>query len=367
MIKIVENKKQLMKFIKFIKELYKENKYFVYPFFNSLKKELKKEVLKDKTYRALLYIEDKKVRGRILYTFKYDKKNKQKKCYFSFFDFYNDFKIAESLVDFMKEDAQKNDVHIYEGPYCPYDPDTRRGVLTNCFEKMPSVFLTYNYEYYLDIYEQLGFTKLIDTYSMHVDINDYVFKKASKIGRMAKTDDIIVSTLNRQNLKEDIMAVSKIMASATSEINYEEAPSYEMIESIFNNMKMFIKDEFVIISREKATNKPIGFLIILPELNQIFCHFKGYFNLFKFLYYRNKINKVRGWLQYIIPEYQNTMLLGLMFSYAGKQMEKDHIKEFEGGTIVEENIKSYKAFEHFGGYLDKIYRIYQMEDKKNDC
>ncbi len=361
MIKIVNTEKELKQFIYFVKKLYKTENNYVLPFFKVQFNELRKEVLYDKNYHALLCIHKNVVYGRILYTFKDDLKTGKKVCYFSFFDFVDDFSIAYDLVDEMKEHALKCGVTRFEGPYCPYDPDTRRGVLTNNFNKMPSVFLTYNYPYYVEIYEKLGFKKKVDTYSMSLEVSGEVLKKVLKMGKISKRENIIISTLNRKHIEDDIKALVDVMSVATTEVNYEVAPTYELIQSIFKQMRLFLKDEYIIIAREQETNKPIGFLVILPELNQVFSKMNGKFNIFKFLLYRNKINKTRGWLQYVIPEYQNTMLLGLMFSKAGEAHIKNRIVEFEGGTIVEHNKKSYEVFEHFGGKIDKVYRIYEME------
>lgn len=358
MIVKIDNKKQLKQFIYFPKTLYKNEKNYVMPFFSVQIKELTQLVLKDRSYHALIYLNENKVLGRILYTFKIDK-NGQKKCYFSFFDFINDIEVAKSLIDKMQCHANNCGYTCLEGPYCPYDPDTRRGILTNCFDKLPSVFLSYNYPYYVDIYEKLGFNKVTDTYSVSVDVTQKAYKKAEKISNIFSTDKIQYNYLNRKKIKDEIQAIFDIMKESSTEINYESPPTYQMIESIFNDMKFFLKDEYVVIAREKETLKAVGFAVCIPELNQIFCKFNGKFNIFTYLKNKNKINKVRGWLQYVIPKYQKTFLLCSLFNQVGKSMQKNGIIEFEAGTIVEDNKASYKAFEHFGGYIDKIYRIYQ--------
>ncbi len=362
MIVRVENKKQLKKFVSFGKELYKDEPNYVCPFISVQMRELAPLVIEDKTYFALYTEREGAIRARILYTFGTDRKTGKPACYFSFFDFYDDLDAARELTEAMSAHAREAGIDRLEGPYCPYDPDTRRGVLTNCYDKLPSVFLTYNYPYYVDIYESLGFTKLTDTLSMTVPTTEKVYKKAKRIAALYKGDKLEISTLNRKDIRRDIQAIADIMAVATTEINYESAPGYAMIEEIFNGMKLFIKDEYVLIARERDTGRAVGFVIFLPELNQIFRHLGGKLNIFKYFYYRKSVNKVRGWLQYIIPEYQGTLLLGLMFGKAAEVLEADGIVEFEGGTVVEENRKSYSVFENFGGYIDKIYRIYERSE-----
>jgi hypothetical protein len=366
----VNDRRGLRRFVYFVKELYRGEKNYVFPFFRAQMKELCKVVLQDKTYHALICERGGRVEGRILYTVMREGTDGEATAYFSFFDFYNDIDVARGLFCEMQRHAAALGAVRVEGPYCPYDPDVRRGVLTNRFEKLPSVFLTYNYPYYTEIYEALGLTKLTDTLSMTVPMTDKVYKKAERFGRMFRSDELVLSTLSKRTLEDDIRAVADIMASATTEINYESAPTADTIRGIFKKMRLFIRYEYVIIARERATGRAVGFIVFLPELNQAFRHFGGRIRPIKYLCMLNRIDKVRGWLQYIIPEYQGTSLLAMMFSRAGAAMQKDGIREFEGGTIVEANAKSYKVFECFDGYIDKVYRIYdgrigqQISDKQ---
>ena len=97
------------------------------------------------------------------------------------------------------------------------------------------------------------------------------------------------------------------------------------------------------------------------KILSIFSKLSGKLNILKFFLHRNRVTKVRGWLQYIVPEYQNTLLLALFFAHAAKNLSRDGITEFEGGTIVEANSPSFSVFKPFGGYIDKVYRIYEIE------
>ncbi len=363
MIERVTTKRQLKKFIDFVKDLYSNEENYVLPFFRLQYKELAPLVLKEKSYHALLAIENGKTLGRLLYTFMPDHTRGKRVAYFSFFDFYENFEVAKALVDEMTRHAEKEGVRVFEGPYTPYDPDTRRGVLTNRFDALPSVFLSYNYPYYVDFYEKLGFHKATDTLSISLHLTDEVYKKAERLGSMMKGTSLSIRTLDRTHLEDDIAAVASVMAEATTEMNYEGAPDKETIAAIFNSMSLFIEDEYIVIAREKESGRAVGFIVILPELNQIFSKMKGRLDIVKYIHYRKRINKARGWLQYVIPEYQRTALLAMLLATAGKAMKKNGILYFEGGTVVEQNERSFGVYRHFGGEIDKRYRIFVKEDE----
>jgi hypothetical protein len=66
-------------------------------------------------------------------------------------------------------------------------------------------------------------------------------------------------------------------------------------------------------------------------------------------------------MQYVIPKYQSTGLIGYMYNEIYKNFKKMGITRFEAGTIMEENLKSISVWDKFGGEVTKIYRIYGKE------
>ena len=166
MIKIVSNKKELMTWIKFTKQIYPKSSHYVPPLYRVLHKELSQQIFLDKKYTALLCLKNNQIVGRLLYTYQISKKEKQLTCYFSFFDCINDYEVVKEMFDYVKEDMSKNNCHILEGTYCPYDSDTRRGILVDAFDLPPMIFNSYNYEYYPKLLEQYGFIKGYDTVAL---------------------------------------------------------------------------------------------------------------------------------------------------------------------------------------------------------
>lgn len=357
----VTNLKTLKKFVYFPKELYKNCEEFSPPIYSTLIKELKNEVLLSKKYTALLYVKNNKVLGRILYTVSRSKHQNKDIGYFSFFDFYNDIEIVKSLTKYMEEDL-KGKIDYIEGTFTPYDPDTRRGILVKGFNEPHTFLTTYNYSYYSTLLENCGFYKAYDTYTLKVPNFELIFPKIERIALFSqKRYDITVSNLNYSNVEADLKAVHEILNVATNDLNYQDAPSMELIKSTLKSLKFFINPNLIKIAREEKTNLPVGFSLTLPDFNEIFKITNGKINLIKFLYYKRKIKKCRGILQYVIPKYQNKGAIAQLFYETGKSMKELNIDYFEGGTIMENNPSSWKPFINLGGEISKIYRIYGKE------
>lgn len=362
MIKVVDSKRDLMNFIFFIKRLYKNDPHYIFPIFSALKKELIPLVIQKKTYKAILSIRDNEVVGRLLYTIEFNKKKQMKMGYFSAFDAVNDRTVAKELFDFMENDVKSQGVFYCEGTYSPYDPDTRRGIMINGFDDDPAILTSYNYSYYSDLLEACGYHKAYDTFGMKADINPQVQKRLETIETyFVNHYDVRIDQLNLKDLNQEIRDIHEVLLTATTEINYQDAPSIEMIKQVAESLRLLINPKLIRIARENDTNRPVGFCLVFPDFNQILKKTKGHIRPIYILMNLKKITRVRGTMQYVIPKYQNTGLIGYMYKKVYDYFKPLGINEFEGGTVMEENEKSLHAFDKFGGRIAKTYRIYGKE------
>lgn len=362
MIRQVNKKKQVKQFIYFIKDLYKDDPYYVFPIFHVQKKELTDLLLTQKSYKALLYIKNEEVLGRLLFTYDYSKKQDKTICYFSYFDCINDQEVANALLSYMEEDMRIQGIDYSEGTFSPFDPDTRRGVMVKGFEQDPSIFTSYNYPYYQNLLENYGYGKAIDTILINALVNETTKKKLNTFSKFfLRKNDVRVDSLSYKHLDRDLEDVAKILEEATNEIIYQDAPDMDLIRETATKMKPLLNPSLVKIARENESNKPVGFCLVVPDFNQVLKKTKGKIRPLRMLYEKRKITKARGQLQYVIPSYQNSGLIGHMFKVIFDEFEDLGITDFEAGTMMENNEKAINAFRKFGGEIQKVYRLYGKE------
>ena len=363
MILQVNNKQDLKRFIYFITDLYKDDPYYVFPIFRAQKKELREIVLEEKTYKAILSVDETDtVQGRLLFTYDHSKKQGKDICYYSYFDTINDSAVVKEMFDFMEADMKLHNIDYSEGTFSPFDPDTRRGVMVKGFNQDPSIFTSYNYEYYGTLLEEYGYTKAIDTVLLNADVNQKSKKRLNTFSKFfQRSHDVRVDSLDWNNLERDLKDVEEVIRLASNEIVYQDAPTMEMIRNVAEQMRFFLNPRFVKIARENQTDKPVGFCLVVPDFNQVFKQTKGKIRPLKILRLKKKITRARGQMQYIVPEYQNTGLIGHIFNVVFDDFVETGITDFEGGTMMENNHKPITAFQKFGGEITKIYRIYGKE------
>ena len=359
MIKKVNTKNELKIFIHYIEKLYKNSPYMVFPIFRALKKELRKEVLDEGNYTAILAYKDNNLVGRLMYTIDESKKQDKKVCYFSFFDCINDESVAKELFAYLEKDMKNKGINYLEGTFAPYDPDTRRGVLVKGFDLDPVIFTSYNYDYYQQLLEAVGCSKAIDTVLLTAEPNEKNRKRLRTVTKFFKrSHDIRVDSLDIKNLDSDLEDIHQVLIEATTDVIYQDAPSMDMISEVARQMKFFLNPTLVKIARENETNRPIGFCFVLPDYNQVFKKTKGRIRPLKILLAKRKITRARGMMQYTIPEYHNTGLIGYIYNEIFNALVNANITEFEAGTMMEDNPKPINAFIKAGGKITKVYRIF---------
>ena len=363
MITEVQTKQDLQRFIQFQHQLYRFYPLMVYPFKKSIFKELSQILFGGQNAKAILSLDsDGSVCGRLFYSIQKSKNKKDPIGYWSFFETINDFEVVKELFDYMSDEMRKQGVHYIEGSFNPFDPDNRRGILVKGFDLAPTIFTSYNLPYYPELLEQYGFSKAYDTFSMAAYENEKTPKLMDTIqSYFDRHFDVEVDCINLRNLQKDMQDVKTIIEQASTDINYQEPPSMEMIQEVAKNMRPFINPNLILIAREKSDLSPIGFVLVLPDFNQLFIRTKGVLKPLYFLFNKRKITKARGVMQYVVPKYQSTGLIGLMYKKIYEEFHRIGITDFEAGTILEENEKSLSVFNKFDKKIIKIYRLYGKE------
>lgn len=364
----VLTKKDLKRFIYFVKDLYKDDPHYIYPLFSILFKELKKEVLTDQNYTAILSLNsDGLIQGRLLYTMERNQKEGIDICYWSYFDSVKSQDVCDELFKYMEKDMIKKNIKISEGSFTPYDPDNRRGILVEGFDSDPVIFTSYNKDYYQELLEQVGFVKYRDTFSViPVETEEHkerLYKFSKFFERRFNVD---LDYIDFKHVDKEIEDIHQILTEADHEIIYQDTPTIDLIREVANNLRLFLDKRIIIIARESKTKRPIGFAFCLLDFNQVFKKTKGKVHPLRMLLYKRKITKARGMMQYIVPEYQGTGLMAYIYKRIYEEFKTMGITDLEGGTMMEDNMRSLTSFSKFGGKIAKTYRIYRKEITDND-
>ncbi|MFZ9756168.1 MAG: GNAT family N-acetyltransferase [Bacteroidia bacterium] len=114
-----------------------------------------------------------------------------------------------------------------------------------------------------------------------------------------------------------------------------------------------------------AGSRPIGFFVSILEVNQVFKSFKGRmsaWNGLKFLWQKGRIDKAKGIVFGIIPEYQNKGIeTGMIMRCYEAVQHLPQLKSMELAWIGDFNPKMLSMLQSLGAELTKVHHTYRKE------
>ena len=198
-IKEVKTKKDLNTFIKFADDLYKGNEFYVPQLHSDIRDTFSRE--KNAAYEycdsvMILAYKEEKVVGRLvgIINYKYNEKVNEKHLRFTHYDVIDDFEVTKAMFEYIGEWGKQKGMDTFAGPLGFVDFD-RHGLLIEGFDKLGLSFTSYNYPYYIEHLEKLGFEKDVD------DV-EYLVKIPEKIDpRIERVKDAVLKKFELRLLK----------------------------------------------------------------------------------------------------------------------------------------------------------------------
>ncbi|AVM66789.1 hypothetical protein C3V37_02510 [Peptostreptococcaceae bacterium oral taxon 929] len=370
-IKEVNDKKTLNDFVDFIYENYEGDKNFVPP--------LRSDYIKyvqgvdndlNEAGPNIKYIcyDDDKVVGRLLVGVNniINEYHGFKEGYISLFECVENYEYAEKLLDKAIEFLKSHGMTKVKGPLSLPGGEDNRGFIVDNFDAQPFIMNTYNKKYYNDFFIKYGFEKYFDCYAYKDTIENADIERYEKLVPYAmKKFDFRVDNINLSNVDKDAMDIMNVLERALPrEWDDFAPPREEEIRKIVKQLVPFADSDLIFIARDNKTNEPIGFNITLPDYNQAIKKMNGRlfpFGFLKFLYYKRKINRLRFFVLFVVPEYRKKGVTSVMYLKTYLNALKKGYTELEGSTIWEYNRDMMNDVESFGAKINITYRIYQKD------
>jgi hypothetical protein len=363
----VEDKKLLNEFIKLPWQIYGNDPNWVPPLIKEIEFLFseKNPFWQHSEKKLFLIWEGNRPLGRIAGIIDHNHINiHQENCgFFGFFESINDYAVAEKLLNVVREYLKEKKMEVMRGPMNPSTND-ECGFLIEGFDSAPTVMMTYNPEYYLEFMERYGLRKAKDFYAYLAPVTGEQITRLSRVSELVKKREpnLVVRPINLKKFAEELGKIKQIYNSAWSK-NWGFVPMTDgEIESMAERLKPLVVPEILQIA--EFDGKPAGFLMAVPDYNQVMKRINGKLNLsgiVKFLWYKNKIDALRLITLGVCPEYRKKGIDGLLYLESLKGAMKKGYKFCEFSWVLEENILTQRAAEFMGGKLYKKYRIYEIK------
>ncbi len=360
----VEGKRAITAFIDLPWAIYKNDAHWIPPLKMAVKDLLapKHPVYETCEVKLFLAYKNGKCCGRIMgvVNHHHNQFHNEKAAQFGFFEAINDQEVANALLKKVEDWSINQGMEIVRGPFNP-SSNYECGLLVEGFHDDPQIMMTYNLPYFQTLLEEAAYKKSMDLLAYQFDMSFVMPEKISKISKkVEESANITYRIINMKNWTSEVALMREIY-NAAWEKNWGFVPMTEKeFAHTAKDLKTVIDPNLVLFVYVK--NEPAGFIVGLPDYNQIFKTIPtGKLfptGLFKLLTGKKKINRFRVLTMGVKEKFRNLGLASLMYVKAYENARKTY-RECEMSWILESNFNMNRPLQLMGATPYKRYRIFE--------
>ena len=283
-----------------------------------------------------------------------------KRVRFGWFDFEADIEIARALLDAVKAWGKEQGMNEMHGPLA-YNTLGRQGMLVEGFENIPPINCLYNFPYYPEYMEKLGYAKECDWVQYELNASQGAPAKLRRLAKiLVKRYSLKVLNINKvkRDEKQKAELIKKFFAiynecfkSVHNFIPLTEEEEKETGEEYFallrNNLSCIIMDKH---------NEIAAFGICTPSFSRAFIRAKGKlfpFGWFFILMALIRFNTIDLMMVGSSPAWKSKGLSSIFHAKLATYFRRAHIKKGITNPQIDDNIAAIKVWEsyHYKPYM----------------
>ena len=366
-IKEVDNKKDLLKWVRFPTTLYKDNEYYV-PFLEpdeldtfTPEKNPAYEFCESKLFLAY---KDGEIVGRIaaIINHAYIEKWGRKAIRFTRFDFIDDYEVSAALFGAVESWARERGLVAAMGPIGFTDMD-HEGMLVEGFEEFNMSITFYNFPYYLDHMERLGLKKEIDWIEYKITVPDEVNPIFERISEHLINDKgfSVTTYTDRKVLHDEAFEAFALIDVAFSKLYGTVPLTPEVIKNAIDSYIPLVNLDYI-CSVKDIESRIIGFGVLVPSIARALKRSNG--RLFPFGIVRmltalkGKNDTLEMFFVAVDPKYRMQGIPAILISTLLKKLIENGVKYCETGPMLETNGDVHSLWTYFDKKQHKRRRCF---------
>ncbi len=296
----------------------------------------------------------------------YNEKTGEKLMRFGFVNFIDDKEVVDELFAAVEEWGRKRGMTDIVGPMGFSDMD-HEGMLIEGFDELGTMATIYNYPYYPEHMDRMGYKKDVDWVEFRMTVPDAIPEKYARIADIvAKKYGLSVRKYtSRSKIKKEYgRAIFELVNEAYANL-YGFVPLTERqidfyIKSYIDVLRL--EDVCLVVDKEGSL---VALGISMPSLSKALQQSKG--KLFPFGWWpllkaiRGKTDVVDLLLVAVKPEYQSRGVNALIFADLIPQYIKNGYKYAESNLEIEGNENVQKQWEYFERRQHRRRRAYRKK------
>lgn len=364
----IRTRKDLDEFVQFPLSLYAGSKEYVPDMDDDVRNSFNPEKnhgLSFTQVQAFIAERDGKVVGRIagIINTHANKKWNIDCVRFSYVDFIDDKEVSKALLEAVAEWGREHGMKVIQGPLGITDFD-KEGMLIEDFDHIGSMIEIYNYPYYKEHMEALGFEKVVDWVQIRVRVPEEVPGRYARVAKLSR--EMYNLHVRKVNMKQamgvdghrlfDLMNTSFAPLFGYSEFTYKQV-------DFFLKTYLKIADLDLIPFVENEKGELVGAAVTMGSLSRAMQKSKGkmwptgWIHLLKSLYIKHE-DTANLLLVAVRPDMQGLGVTALIFDDLIPIYNRKGYKFAETGPQLEDNVKELSQWKPMHPDIIKRRRCY---------
>jgi hypothetical protein len=357
LVKKVTTGSDLRKFIKFPYQLYKGNTYWCPPMRMDERNTLSRK--KNPAFdfceaEYFLAYKGGKLVGRIagIINHKANERWNEKLVRFGWIDFIDDPEVSEKLIAAVTGWGKEKGMNGIHGPLGFSDMDNE-GMLIKGFEEQATLASIYNYPYYVEHMERLGFKKAADWVQYEFEVPPAIPDKVERLSAlvMEKYKLRVVRAEKAKDLLPYAGKMFVMLNQAFDELYGFTALSQKQMDMYVKTYFGFIRPEYVSFVVDEKDDI-VGFGVSMPSLTKALQKSNGRLFPFGFIYLLRAMKKndtIDMYLNGVRPDYHGKGVNALYYNEMHKAYIRNNITHAVTNPQLEENAKALTIWKNFNG------------------
>lgn len=355
--KISPTKKNLRKFTQFQIDLYRANDCYVPPLVSDDVKTLdpkKNPAFDFCEAQCFMAYEGGRPVGRVaaIINNAVNERSGEKSVRFGFLDFEDNPEVSAALMKSVEDWGRERGMTRVIGPLGFTDLD-HEGMLVEGFDELSTMATIYNYPYYPEHIERLGYAKDSDWKEFVMDVPDGIPEKMNRVADIVKkrTGLKVKKYTSRKKIKEEYgRALFELVNEAYDQL-YEYSPLTDRQIEYYIDQYLDLLDLDLVTIIVDEEEKLVGVGISMPSMSRALQKAKG--KLFPFGWIpllkglKGKNDRVDLLLVAVKPEYQSKGVNALLFQDLIPYYIKRGFKWAESNPEMETNAKVQSQWDYF--------------------
>jgi len=365
-IKEVTTLKELKAFIRFPFNLYRDNPFWVptlmFDELNTLRRD-KNPAFEYCDARYWLAYQDAHIVGRVaaILNRRHIEKWGQRYMRFGWIDFINDPAVSSALVRTVEAWAVQTGMTAVHGPLGFTDLD-REGMLVEGFDELGTLATIYNYPYYAQQMEKLGYSKDTDWVEYEISAPEGPNETIARIADLSLRRNKL-KILQLRNKKELLKYGKQLFQLLDDEYKhlYGTVPLTEkQVDAYIDQYFGFVTPDFVPMIMDE-NDRMVAFGVVMPSLSHALQKSKGELFPFGFIHLLRALKKNDRGDLYLIAvrsEYQGKGLNAILMNRIHGVFSRMGITTVETNPELETNVDVQGQWKYYQKRQHKRRRVY---------